>query len=78
MEIDLGLDLDLTEYEKREILSIYAETVPHLDIVEDIEMFLAGYKTELGSKTLELIQRDKELIPNIVSLIRMEEDNYAY
>lgn len=73
MEDVLGIGLDLSEEELHEVLLVYADTSPYIDVVEDIEMFLAGYNKKLKPRTLEEFQKDKDLIPNILEFIRMDE-----
>ena len=75
-EIDLGISLELTEEEKYNLLLIYLDTVPYIDVIEDIEMFLAGYSNELSERTKEVFKRDESRIPNLVNLIRGDDDAY--
>lgn len=73
-EIDLGLNIELSEEDKHTILSIYAETCPFLNIVEDIEMVMAGYKKQLSEETIKMFQKDEKLIQEMLNSLQEEEE----
>ena len=68
------LGFEISERELKIILGIIAETDPHLDIVEDIEMYLSGLSNKLSSKTINLLIKQKEQIKLVVQNIRDSEN----
>lgn len=69
------LNINMDEFEFRKVLEIIAETDPHIDYVEDIEMYLTGMKPELDETTKEFLINMREPIEStVISLRKLAED----
>lgn len=65
--------IDKNDQTMRKVLGIIAETDPHLDLCEDIEMYLSGMSSELSSQSIELLEGMSDGISNLIEQLQDEE-----
>lgn len=66
--MDLGLNVNEREF--KIVLEIIAATEPHLEIVEDIEMYLSGLSNKLSDKTINLLMKQKNNIQKLLEELK--------
>lgn len=71
-KIDLGFEY--TQEEFLAVLYMLVETIPHLDIVDDINMVISGLKENFSNETIELLNKEAPLIEKYIINFLRESD----
>lgn len=73
MKLNDILRMNVTPDEEIGILKMIAATDPRPEIVEDIETYISGLKSDLGEDTIRMLNRCKENLTKNILLVREEK-----
>ncbi len=66
--------LDKNDALDRKVMKVLVETDPHIDIVEDIDMYLKGMTPTLSEFTVKFLEKNPNMISNLREQIRIAEE----